>query len=84
MDIHVRRIALKHGRSDGYWTLTAADKATVIGQYLGHECPGYRNRSLGPSCLIGLNVRMAFLRIKVIPARTLLKVSDKEVAKAAE
>ena len=24
MDIHVRRVAIKHGRSDGYLTLTAA------------------------------------------------------------
>ena len=26
------------------------DNATVFGQYLGHECPSYRNRSLEPNC----------------------------------
>ena len=55
-------------------------------QQIGHEdwdlhgCEASRQRR----CLIGLNVRMAFLRIEVIRAGTLLEVSDKEVAKAAE
>ena len=26
------------------------DNATVFGQYLGQECPSYRNRSPEPSC----------------------------------
>ena len=50
MDIHVRRMAIRHGRSEGYGTLTAARQCDVVGENLGHECPNYRNRNFGLSC----------------------------------
>ena len=32
--------------------------ATVSGEYLGHECPSYRNRSLGRSCHNSIRLRV--------------------------
>ena len=47
MDIHVRRMTMKHGRSESYYALAAVRYCEVPGQYLGHECPSYRNRGFG-------------------------------------
>ena len=44
MDIHVRRMAMKHCRYEGAGDCTAFGTATLPGQDLGHECPSYRGQ----------------------------------------